>query len=210
MIDSLLGTVLFGNLSPDDRHLSRTREAWKASVLAVNKNYGVAVTGFFSDVASKYKANTNVNIIPKLIFDKDFMTTFMNEESEAIDAFKKSYVRHDRFDNIFKKHIQRVVCHDLTTDVVTLYSDWPTQECTHFLNLDDLTDKDTSISENIATLNIGLQDDSPNGLTSTLVALNYIPGVGLGRYEQPHTHGMLFTGAQEGRVFYFLDDAVAY
>ena len=215
-IDSILSTVLFGNLPADDRHLGMTRGALRSSVGNFTREYRDAVAEFFDHIdTSKYNPATAQSILPEFIFDKDFMATFISKESEAIAALKKPYEVHDRFFNIFKDSVKRVVCHDLTTDVVTFYSDWPTKfERSYFPNLDSFINENASASEKIAVLNIGLQSDGDMGAYADLgphdPILNYIPNVGLGRYEKPATYDALLKGGQDGQVFYFLDDNVKY
>ena len=215
-IDSIFSTVLSGNLPADDRHLGTTKMAMRSSISNFTRKYRDAITIFFDHIdTSKYDPATSESILPEFIFDKDFMATFIRKESEAIAALKKPYEVHDRFFNIFKDSVKRVVCHDLTTDVVTFYSDWPTKfERSYFPNLDSFINENASASEKIAVLNIGLQSDGDMGAYADLgphdPVLNYTPNVGLGRYEKPATYDALLKGGQDGQVFYFLDDNVEY
>ena len=58
---------------------------------------------------------------------------------------------------------------------------------------------------------IGLKSDEekpyhPTSLHQHSTIINYIPSVGLGRYEPPNCYNSLDEGTQDGVVYYFLDD----
>ena len=144
------------------------------------------------------------------------MDTFKATEGDAVNTFKKEYDAYVKSFVNFKDNIKRVVCHDLTTGVVKFYRDNPkretppqsipsswAQELSCFENLDTFVKENPSVDEKIAVMNIGLKSDEEKR-NSTVI--NYIPSVGLGRYEPPNYNNSLDGGTQDGMVYYFLDD----
>ena len=84
-IDSILSTVLFGNLPADDRHLGMTRGALRSSVGNFTREYRDAVAEFFDHIdTSKYNPATAQSILPEFIFDKDFYVYHWHKEGFSI------------------------------------------------------------------------------------------------------------------------------
>ena len=170
----------------------------------------------FLDTIDTSKCVNKEAIIAEFLFNENFMDTFKATEGDAVNTFKKEYDAYVKSFVNFKDNIKRVVCHDLTTGVVKFYRDNPerelppqskssswAQELSCFENLDTFVKENPSVDEKIAVLNIGLKSDEEKR-NSTVI--NYIPSVGLGRYEPPNYNNSLDGGTQDGMVYYFLDD----
>ena len=170
----------------------------------------------FLDTIDTSKCVNKEAIIAEFLFNENFMDTFKATEGDAVNTFKKEYDAYVKSFVNFKDNIKRVVCHDLTTGVVKFYRDNPkretppqsmssswAQELSCFENLDTFVKENPSVDEKIAVMNIGLKSDEEKR-NSTVI--NYIPSVGLGRYEPPNYNNSLDEGTQDGMVYYFLDD----
>ena len=170
----------------------------------------------FLDTIDTSKCVNKEAIIAEFLFNENFMDTFKATEGDAVNTFKKEYDAYVKSFVNFKDNIKRVVCHDLTTGVVKFYRDNPkretppqsmssswAQELSCFENLDIFVKENPSVDEKIAVMNIGLKSDEEKR-NSTVI--NYIPSVGLGRYEPPNYNNSLDGGTQDGMVYYFLDD----
>ena len=177
----------------------------------------------FLDTIDTSKCVNKEAIIAEFLFNENFMDTFKATEGDAVNTFKKEYDAYVKSFVNFKNNIKRVVCHDLTTGVVKFYRDNPkretppqsmssswAQELSCFENLDTFVKENPSVDEKIAVMIIGLKSDEEKpaqGLgVSRATIINYIPSVGLGRYEPPNCYNSLDEGTQDGVVYYFLDD----
>ena len=168
----------------------------------------------FLDTIDTSKCVNKEAIIAEFLFNENFMDTFKATEGDAVNTFKKEYDAYVKSFVNFKDNIKRVVCHDLTTGVVKFYRDNPERESPRsltswaqklscFENLDTFVKENPSVDEIFAVMNIGLKCDEEKR-NSTVI--NYIPSVGLGRYEPPNYNNSLDEGTQDGMVYYFLDD----
>jgi hypothetical protein len=221
-IYSLIADVLQRGSSNDPkvRQLAEVREALKWASRQLAEGYSSALEAFSTSIdVTKYSHTSGYTsyasgLLPELILNPGTLAKFMGEESEAIDTLRKSY---DAASNLadFKKQLTRVVCHDLTTGVVAVFTAKlpPTgSELSsftgevyrqYFANMDSLTDSEGDnpyLGAKIAVLNIGLQN------TELLHNVNYVSNVGLAYRDEPMAHSALQKGSHKGGVYYFIDD----
>ena len=168
--------------------------------------YDTAVDAFFNVVdTSKYVSKSA--LISELLFNEGYIDTFKTVESEAIHALQKEYVAYVKLFTDFKKNLKRVVAHDLTTGVATLFNDFHTSaQVTHYGSLDTLAEEHPTAEEKVAVLNIGMQNNDEDESFDAMS--NYVLHVGFGRYEVRSMRYAITNGDQEGKVYYFLDDSV--
>tara|TARA_R110002020_G_scaffold221247_2_gene429264 strand:+ start:493 stop:1686 length:1194 start_codon:yes stop_codon:yes gene_type:complete len=170
------------------------------------REYEKAIEEFF-DAVDLRKYVSSKALIAELLFNESYMGTFKAVEHEAIGTLQTQYATYTESFGDFKENLKRVVVHDLTTNVATLFHDFNTAApATHYGSLDALAEEHPTAEEKVAVLNIGMQNDEPEENFDVLE--NYVRYVGYGRYEVRSMRYAITDGVQEGRVYYFLDDSV--
>ena len=212
LVEGILDRQHISSLNIDAKQTQQAQSVLRGISSERNEGYKTALSTFASRVnlavynRTLYPMTLTSGLLAELIFNPDSLAKFIDEESEAMGILRKSYDELHNFAS-FNTSLKRVVRHDLTTGVVTLFTDWPPRDYAdrvYFADMDSLIgseDADHDVEAPIAVLNIGLQ--SPELLNGT----NYVPSVGLAHYGAPTTYGALLKGSHKGVVHYFIDDS---
>ena len=202
-IDYLFSCSNIESAGPANGVKSEAKSALNTIIYRSKAKYDTAVDDFFNDIdTSKYVSKSA--LIAELLFNEGYTDTFKTTESEAVHTLQKEYIAYTESFANFRKNLKRVVAHDLTTGVATLFNNFDTSvEAAHYGSVDALAEEHPTVEEKMAVLNIGMQNDDDDGQRR-----NFIPCVGYGQYEVRSMRYAITDGNQEGKVYYFLDDSV--